>query len=134
MDGDIGLVVNGAGLGLATHDMVVEAGGRPANFMDIRTMATAEQIAVGIGLLLDDPGVRVLLVNVHGGGMTTCDRISDALAIALDGRERRVPVVFRVAGQNADEARAAVEGLSVKCIVPDGMGEAVRVAVEEAGQ
>ena len=129
MDGEIGLVVNGAGLGLATHDMIIEAGGRPANFMDIRTMATAEQIATGIGLLLDDPGVRVLLVNVHGGGMTTCDRISDALALAMTGRADPVPVIFRVAGQNADEARAAVEAMPVACTIPDDMTDAVLSAI-----
>ena len=129
MDGDIGLVVNGAGLGLATHDMVIAAGGRPANFMDIRTMATPEQIATGIGLLLDDPKVRVLLVNVHGGGMTTCDRISDALEIACAGRSRAVPVVFRVAGQNAEEAREAVQALPMPCTVAESMTEAVGLAV-----
>jgi len=132
MDGAIGLVVNGAGLGLATHDMVIEAGGRPANFMDIRTMATAGQIATGIGILLDDPGVRVLLVNVHGGGMTTCDRISDALALAMQTRDRPVPVIFRVAGQNAQAAREAVRALPNPCIIPDTMSEAVRRAVAEA--
>lgn len=134
MDGEIGLVVNGAGLGLATHDMVIEAGGRPANFMDIRTMATAQQIATGIGLLLDDPGVRVLLVNVHGGGMTTCDRISDALVLAMKGRRNPAPVIFRVAGQNAAEARAAVEALSARCMIPGDMTEAVRLAVTEVAQ
>ena len=134
MDGEIGLVVNGAGLGLATHDMVIEAGGRPANFMDIRTMATADQIATGIGLLLDDPGVRVLLVNVHGGGMTTCDRISDALAIAMQDRERTVPVIFRVAGQNATEAREAATGLPTPCTIPENMTEAVRLAVAEVAR
>ena len=133
MDGEIGLVVNGAGLGLATHDMVIEAGGRPANFMDIRTMATAGQIATGISLLLDDPSVRVLLVNVHGGGMTTCDRISDALALAMEGRDRPVPIIFRVAGQNAAQARAAVEALPAPCMIPDDMTEAVRLAVAEVG-
>jgi succinyl-CoA synthetase beta subunit len=132
MDGDIGLVVNGAGLGLATHDMVIAAGGRPANFMDIRTMATAEQIATGIGLLLDDPGVRVLLVNVHGGGMTTCDRISDALAIAARGRDRMLPVVFRVAGQNAEEARVAAGLLAMPCTIAHSMTEAVEMAVGSA--
>ncbi len=134
MDGEIGLVVNGAGLGLATHDMVIEEGGRPANFMDIRTMATAEQIATGIGLLLDDPKVRVLLINVHGGGMTTCDRISDALALATEAHDRTVPVIFRVAGQNAAQAREAAQALPLPCTIPDDMTEAVRLAVSEALQ
>lgn len=134
MDGEIGLVVNGAGLGLATHDMVIEAGGRPANFMDIRTMATPSQIATGIGLLLDRPETRVVLVNVHGGGMTACDRISDALGMAVEGRTDTPPVVFRVAGQNAAQARAAAAALPIRCTVSTDMGKAVRLAVAEAGR
>ena len=78
MDGDIGVVVNGAGLALATHDILIDAGGRPANFMDIRTTAMSQQIAKGIGMLLADPAVKAILVNVHGGGMTSCDTIVDA--------------------------------------------------------
>lgn len=132
MDGDIGLVVNGAGLGLATHDMVIEAGGKPANFMDIRTMATASQISKGIGILFDDPGVRVVLVNVHGGGMTTCDRISEAIRIAAETADRTVPVIFRVAGQNAEDAREMMRALPLSVTIAPTMADAVRTAVGRA--
>lgn len=101
LPGDIGVVVNGAGLGLATNDMISDAGGKPANFMDIRTTATSFQIARGVQLLLDDPAVKVLLVNVHGGGMTVCDTVAEALNFAYSRSARKLPIVLRVAGQNA---------------------------------
>ena len=109
LDGNIGVVVNGAGLGLATNDMIADAGGRPANFMDIRTTATSFQIARGVELLLSDPGVKVLLVNVHGGGMTVCDTVAEALNFAYSRSDRKVPVVFRAAGQSADWARSIMK-------------------------
>lgn len=101
MDGDIGMVVNGAGLGLATHDMVIDAGGRPANFMDIRTTASSFQIAKVVGLLLADPSIKVILVNIHGGGMTVCDTVAEAIGFAYARSDRRPPIVYRAAGQNA---------------------------------
>ena len=104
MDGDIGVVVNGAGLALATHDILIDAGGRPANFMDIRTTAMSQQIAKGIGMLLADPAVKAILVNVHGGGMTSCDTIVDAIQMAVRWSGRKAPIVFRAAGQNAEHA------------------------------
>ncbi len=91
MDGDIGVVVNGAGLALATLDMIRAAGGRPANFMDIRTTAKSLDIAQGIGLVLDNPRAKVLLVNVHGGGMQPCDTIVEGLGIAVRRKGRALP-------------------------------------------
>ncbi len=102
LDGDIGVVVNGAGLGLATNDMLVDAGGRPANFMDIRTTAKSFDIARGVELLLNDQKVRVILLNVHGGGMTTCDTVAEGVAFAYSRNSRKVPVAVRLAGQNAE--------------------------------
>jgi succinyl-CoA synthetase beta subunit len=104
MDGNIGVVVNGAGLALATHDILRDCGGAPANFMDIRTSAMSLQIAKGIGLLLADTRVGVIFVNVHGGGMTSCDTIVEAMGIALRWSGRKVPIVVRFAGQNAGYA------------------------------
>lgn len=132
MDGDIGLVVNGAGLGLATHDMVIEAGGNPANFMDIRTTATSFQIAKGIGLLLDNPDVKVLLVNIHGGGMTACDIISEALSFAYTRAERKLPIVFRPAGQNAGFALSMMHETDLPFHAETQMSAAVARAVEIA--
>jgi succinyl-CoA synthetase beta subunit len=129
MDGDIGVVVNGAGLALATHDMLVDAGGRPANFMDIRTTAMSLQIARGVGLLLADPRVKALLVNIHGGGMTRCDTIVEALHIARRWSGRSVPMVVRLAGQNADYARGMLADRQIPHEIAGDMAEAARRAV-----
>ncbi|ESR26712.1 Succinyl-CoA ligase [ADP-forming] beta chain [Lutibaculum baratangense AMV1] len=134
MDGDIGVVVNGAGLALATHDMLRDAGGAPANFMDIRTTATSLQIAKGIGLLLANPGVKVLLINVHGGGMTSCDTIVEALSIAMRWSGRRVPVVFRAAGQNAGYAEKMMVDRRIPHEAAKTIQDAVRLAVAQAGK
>jgi succinyl-CoA synthetase beta subunit len=136
MDGDIGMVVNGAGLALATHDMVVDAGGRPANFMDIRTTAMSLQIARGVGLLLADPRVKAILVNIHGGGMTRCDTIVEALHIARRWSGRSVPMVVRLAGQNADYARGMLADRQIPHEIAGDMAEAARrvVALAKGGR
>lgn len=105
MDGNIGIVVNGAGLGLATLDLVHAAGGVPANFMDIRTTAKSLDIAHGVGMILDNPRAKVLLVNVYGGGMQACDTVVDGLAIAFRKSGRVMPMVLRITGNNENFAR-----------------------------
>lgn len=129
MQGDVGLVVNGAGLGLATYDMVVDAGGRPANFMDIRTTATSFQIARGVQLVLDDPGVKVVLVNVHGGGMTACDTVAEGISFAYSRAKRRPPIVLRAAGQNAAWALSILKERRLPFEVAGDMSSAVSRAV-----
>ena len=129
MSGNVGLVVNGAGLGLATNDMVADAGGAPANFMDIRTTATSFQIAQGVQLLLDDPKVKSILVNVHGGGMTACDTVAEGISFAYARTERRVPVVFRAAGQNAAWAKTIVKDRRLPCEIVDDLADAASRAV-----
>ncbi|MBY0382545.1 MAG: ADP-forming succinate--CoA ligase subunit beta [Xanthobacteraceae bacterium] len=106
MDGNIGVVANGAGLGLASVDLLHQAKGKPANFMDIRTTATSLDVAYGFGLLLDNPAVKAIFLNVHGGGMQPCDTIAEGLGIAMRRTGRSVPVVARLAGNNADFAKA----------------------------
>ena len=133
MDGDIGVVANGAGLGLATHDLLRDYGGRPANFMDIRTTATSLQIAKGIDLLLANPAVKTILVNVHGGGMTRCDTIVEALNVALRRSNRGLPIVFRVAGQAAEQARRMMVDRRIPHERVDDMTEACARAVALAG-
>lgn len=128
-DGDIGVIVNGAGLALATLDMISDLGGRPANFMDIRTTAATIDIAHGVKLVLDNPATKVLLVNVHGGGMQRCDTIVEGLAIALRNSARKLPLVVRLAGQNADYARQRLANFRRDFIDCGDMGEAVRAAV-----
>ncbi len=134
MDGNIGVAANGAGLGLATLDMVREAGGRPANFMDIRTTARSLDVAHGFGLLLDNPKVRVLLINVHGGGMQPCDVIVDGLGIAMRRTGRTLPTVVRLAGTNAVFARSRFRNFGCRVIESADMWAAATQAVAAAGR
>jgi succinyl-CoA synthetase beta subunit len=135
MDGDIGMVVNGAGLGLATHDMVIDAGGRPANFMDIRTTASSFQIAKVVGLLIADPSIKVILVNIHGGGMTVCDTVAEAINFAYARSDRHPPIVYRAAGQNAPWALSIMKNRRLPFEKFDDMTGAVAraVAVAQSG-
>jgi succinyl-CoA synthetase beta subunit len=129
MDGDVGTVVNGAGLGLATLDMIRTAGGSPANFMDIRTTAKSLDIAQGIGLVLDNPRAKVLLVNVFGGGMQPCDTIVDGLGIAFRRSRRVLPVVLRITGNNEDLARLRLANFNLPKTECSDMWQAVTRAV-----
>ncbi len=129
LDGNIGVVVNGAGLALATLDLLRDAGGAPANFMDIRTMATSVQIARGLDLLLADPRVTAILVNIHGGGLTRCDTVAEAIGIAFRRAKRSLPLVFRAAGNNADFARHVLRNCGVPFIEARDMAEAAERAV-----
>jgi succinyl-CoA synthetase beta subunit len=133
LDGDLGVIVNGAGLGLATNDMIVDAGGKPANFMDIRTTATSFDIAKGVEMLLADKRVKALLLNVHGGGMTVCDTVAEGVAFAYSRSQRKIPVVARLAGVNADWGNRILTDRKVPVEVFDAMKTAVKRAVERAG-
>jgi len=130
LDGNVGVAVNGAGLALATLDMMVDAGIRPANFMDIRTTASSLDIAHGFKLLLDDPRVKVLLVNIHGGGMQRCDTVAEGLGIALRKSTRSIPIITRMAGNNAAFAATVLDNNGVRHIATDDMAEAVRLLGE----
>lgn len=130
MDGDIGVVVNGAGLALATHDMLCDAGGAPANFMDIRTTATSLDIANGFDLLLENPNVRAVLVNAHGGGLQRCDTIAEGIGISLKRSKRSLPIVLRFAGNNADYGRTLLDNYGVSYIAASDMGDAIERVVE----
>ena len=129
MDGDIGTVVNGAGLGLATLDLIHAAGGAPANFMDIRTTAKSLDIAQGVVLVLHNPRVKVLLVNIFGGGMQPCDTIIEGIGIAFRRHPRKLPLVLRIAGNNEGLARARLANFPLAKIECGDMWEAVTRAV-----
>jgi len=133
LTGNIGVVVNGAGLGLATNDMLVDAGGKPANFMDIRTTATSFDIAKGVELLLEDKTVRAILLNVHGGGMTVCDTVVEGVAFAYSRSDRKPPIVARLAGEGAEWASKMLKDRLLPAEIKDDMTGAVKRAVELAG-
>lgn len=132
MDGDIGVVVNGAGLALATIDCIVEAGGRPANFMDVRTTASSQDVAYGLELIVSNKAVGSIFVNVHGGGMQRCDTIAEGLGIAMRKTSRRPPLVIRMAGNNATYAHTILANNGILYAASDDMGEAARMAVAAA--
>jgi len=125
LDGDVGVVANGAGLALATLDMIRDAGCRPANFMDIRTTAQSLDIAYGMGLVLNNPRVRPVVVNVHGGGMQRCDTIAEGITVAMRRAPRRVPLIVRLAGNNADFARTRLAGSGVEFTEAADMADAM---------
>ncbi len=133
LDGDIGVIVNGAGLGLATNDMIVDANGRPANFMDIRTTASSFDIARGVELLLADRRVRAILLNVHGGGMTVCDTVAEGVAFAYSRSDRKLPCIARLAGVNAAWGNQILKDRKVPVEEFDDMKRAVARAVEKTG-
>ncbi len=129
MDGNIGVVVNGAGLALATLDMLIDAGGQPANFMDIRTTATSLDIAYGLQVIVENPMTHVVLINVHGGGMQRCDDVAEGVAIALRKVGRTLPIIVRFAGNNADFALVRLKAAGVAFEAATDMADAVTKAV-----
>ncbi len=132
MDGDIGVIVNGAGLALATLDMLRDAGGEPANFMDIRTTALSMNIAKGVDLLLSNDRVKVLLVNMHGGGMQRCDTIVEGIGMSMTRAKRRIPIVMRAAGNNAEFAKQRLKNFGIPFTNATDMADAVNNAVSIA--
>lgn len=134
LTGNLGVVVNGAGLGLATNDMIIDAGGKPANFMDIRTTATSMDIARGVELLLQEPSVTAILLNVHGGGMTVCDTVAEGVNFAYSRNKGTKPVIARLAGQNAEWGQRILVDRKVPVEICSTMSEAVKRAVEIASK
>lgn len=132
MDGDIGVVVNGAGLALATIDLLGDAGGKPANFMDVRTTATSLDVAYGFELIVGNPRVKVVLVNVHGGGMQRCDTVAEGVGIAMRRSRRSLPLVVRFAGNNADFAVTRLKSYGIDFEQASDMADAVARAVRLA--
>ncbi len=108
LDGSIGCMVNGAGLAMTTMDLVKRAGGQPANFLDIGGGARADKVAAAMALILADPQVTAILVNIFGG-ITRGDEVAHGLIEARAAQVREVPMVVRIVGTNAEEAAALLE-------------------------
>jgi succinyl-CoA synthetase beta subunit len=130
--GNIGVMVNGAGLALSTIDLLKEQGGEPADFMDVRPEATRDQIAGGFGLLLKNPKVEAVLVNIYGGGILRCDTVAEGLADACRQTDSKVPLIFRAAGTNGDLARKILVGQGIPVDFADTVSEAVSKVVRAA--
>ncbi len=129
LDGDIGCMVNGAGLAMATMDVVKLYGGEPANFLDIGGGANAQKVAAALNIILDDPNVKAVLINIFGG-ITRGDEVARGIVAALDQVSRRVPMVVRLVGTNAEEGARILADANL--IPASSLGEAAQKAVEVA--
>ena len=131
LEGSIACMVNGAGLAMATMDLIKLEGGEPANFLDVGGAADAERVAAGFRLILSNPKVRAILVNIFGG-IVRCDVIAEGILQAVQEAGVEVPVVARLEGTNAEEARAMLDASGLKINAASDLAEAARVAVEAA--
>ena len=131
LDGNIGCMVNGAGLAMATMDIIKIAGGSPANFLDVGGGATAEQIRSAFRILLSDEKVKVVLLNIFGG-IVRCDIVAHGVIGAVRDAGVKVPVVVRLEGTNVDEGRRLLLDSEFEFTVADGMRDAAEKAVAVA--
>ncbi|XP_046614958.1 succinate--CoA ligase [ADP-forming] subunit beta, mitochondrial-like [Neodiprion virginianus] len=129
LDGNIGCMVNGAGLAMATMDIIKLHGGDPANFLDVGGGATASAVKEAFKIITSDPSVHALLVNIFGGIMR-CDVIAEGIIAATKELSLKIPVVVRLQGTNVDEAKALIANAGLKIVPIDDLDEAARVAVK----
>jgi succinyl-CoA synthetase beta subunit len=129
LDGDIGCIVNGAGLAMATMDAVKLHGGEPANFLDVGGGASADQVAKAFSLVTADPNVRAILINIFGG-ITRGDVVAQGIAEALQRVSVPVPIVVRLSGTNAEEGQRILS--AARLTVTDSMDDAAAAAVRAA--
>jgi succinyl-CoA synthetase beta subunit len=132
LDGNIGCMVNGAGLAMATMDLIKLTGGDPANFLDVGGGTTAAKVAEAFKLILSDEKVRAILVNIFGG-IVRCDLIAEGIIAAVKEVDARVPVVVRLEGTNVEQGRKmlAESGLAIQAT--DKLTEAAQMVVAAAG-
>ncbi len=134
LDGNIGVMVNGAGLALASIDLLKQQGGEPADFMDVRPIATRQQIATGFKMLLGNPKVKSILVNVYGGGILRCDTVAEGVAEACRELGLHVPLIVRAAGTNMEMARKILLGQGIAVTFAEDMAEAAAKVVAAANK
>jgi len=128
LDGDIACMVNGAGLAMATMDLIKLEGGEPANFLDVGGGATAERVAEAFKIILSNENVRAILVNIFGG-IVRCDLIAEGVITAVKEVGVKVPVVVRLEGTNVDTGRALLAESGLDIIAADDLTDAARKAV-----
>jgi succinyl-CoA synthetase beta subunit len=118
LDGNVGCMVNGAGLAMATMDVIKLAGGKPANFLDVGGSASAETVEAGFRIILKDPSVETILVNIFGG-IVRCDRVARGVMEAAESVDIDVPLIVRLQGTNAEEGKRLLDesGLSLRSAV-----------------
>ncbi len=133
LDGEIGCMVNGAGLAMATMDIIKQVGGSPANFLDVGGGANVETVKNGFRIILSDKNVKAVLINIFGG-IVRCDRIANGIIEAVKVLDLNVPVVVRLEGTNADVAKELLANSDVEIISADSFEDAANKVVDAARQ
>ncbi len=132
LDGNVGCMVNGAGLAMATMDIIKHEGGEPANFLDVGGGANPETVAKGFEIILKDPNVKAIFVNIFGG-IVRCDRVANGILEATKITDVTVPVVVRLDGTNAEEAAEILKNANIQNIIPaENLADGARKAVAAA--
>lgn len=131
LDGNIGCLVNGAGLAMATMDIIKLLGGKPANFLDIGGGASSEKVAAAFRIILLDPQVKAILVNVFGG-ITRCDEVAKGILGAMNIVKTKIPVIVRLVGTNREEGMRLLEGTNL--IPAVSLYQAAKLAVEQSNE
>jgi succinyl-CoA synthetase beta subunit len=129
LEGSIGCMINGAGLAMATMDMIQHSGGEPANFLDIGGGASPERVATAIELVLSDPSVEALLVNIFAG-INRCDWVAQGIVDLLNKRDIDVPFVVRLSGTNVEEGQRILRESGKKVITADTLADAATKVVD----
>ena len=129
LDGDIGCMINGAGLAMATMDMIKLAGGEPANFLDVGGGASAERTEKAFRMVLQDKNVKAMLVNIFAG-INRCDWIAEGVVQAVRKIDMKVPLIVRLSGTNVEEGRKIIHDSGLPIITADTLAEAAEKAVQ----
>ncbi len=129
LDGNVGCMVNGAGLAMATMDIIKQAGGEPANFLDVGGSASAETVENGFRIILSDKNVKAILINIFGG-IVRCDRVATGVVQAAKNLNVTLPVVVRLQGTNAEEAKRILDESGLNIISADTFADAAEKVVQ----
>jgi len=130
LDGNIGAMVNGAGLAMATMDVIKMAGAEPANFLDVGGGANEEMITRGLEIILEDKKVKAILINIFGG-ILRCDVLARGVLAAATKKDIQVPLIVRLEGTNVEEGREILENSSLKFLVARDMVEAADLVTKQ---
>lgn len=131
LDGTVGCMVNGAGLAMATMDIIKLYGGEPANFLDVGGVANAETVANGFKIILSDPNVKSILINIFGG-IVRCDRVAQGVIDAMETVAVKVPVIIRLEGTNSKEAANLLNNSTLEFLVANSFEDVAEKAVKAA--
>ena len=129
LDGNIGCIINGAGLAMATMDMIQHAGGEPANFLDIGGGASSERVATSIELVLSDKNVEAILINIFAG-INRCDWVAQGIVDLLNKRDINVPLVVRLSGTNVEKGQKILKDSGKKVITAETLADAAHKVVD----